>query len=484
MFELPPSLEIRTLEGKGRALFATRKFPLGASILSCSPYEAVLHETEVQRRCECCFVEVERPLRCAKTKFAHYKDRDHQKKGWVQGFKEESAAMVAALPRVPTPSIRLAARCILRSLRPDAPTQDSFADLSTLEAHWERLPPARQREIAQMAVVTLSYLGGAVPACPALAAEGNLPPARAVAMLLARMACNCHTLADEELRPYGIGIYPTGALVNHADRPNALQTFVGKVMTFRAIRDIAPGEEVTISYIDLAATAHERRSDLLEHYHFDPATERGGAALAVPPRPAFRAGDAFLWAPEDVASLGCTVEDDFFESALSPAPLAARVVFHARPYADVFATEEGDAPLVTLCREATDCPPSAPAPPAAECAYLWGAVSAATAAVDAEDDFDVDFVEAEKEGGDEEEPGSSSASSRRPPAPRRREWRVSVHVFRSFGGDESGAAAAAPLSVPELLPAALRYARLLVQLQEADLILTHGDSGGALEREL
>ncbi len=37
----------------------------------------------------------------------------------------------------------------------------------------------------------------------------------------------------------------------------------------RAIRDIAAGEEVTISYVELAATRHERRQELLQHYFFD-----------------------------------------------------------------------------------------------------------------------------------------------------------------------------------------------------------------------
>lgn len=140
----------------------------------------------------------------------------------------------------------------------------------------------------------------------------------------------------------GIGLYPTGAMVNHNCRPNAVQSFVGAAIVFRcaawrmwhclrtaavslspvlqrhsgasppaamcpqlrasdmhpigisgtimsemhsrlhmrrAVRAILPGEEVTISYTDLKATRPERRAFLLRHYHFD--VDAGTAAAAA-----------------------------------------------------------------------------------------------------------------------------------------------------------------------------------------------------------
>ena len=46
-----------------------------------------------------------------------------------------------------------------------------------------------------------------------------------VAQLLARMACNNHTICDEDLRPVGVGLYPLGALLNHSCTPNCMQSF-------------------------------------------------------------------------------------------------------------------------------------------------------------------------------------------------------------------------------------------------------------------
>lgn len=143
--------------------------------------------------------------------------------------------------------------------------------------------------------------------------------------------------SDDELRPLAVGIFPRGALVNHACQPNTVHSFAGDRMLFRwrgwgtlksqvkvrvqrwpgtcaqtigqpsqgaaalqmrcgachaclcssspasthctschrililrrAVRAIQPGEEVTTSYTELAATRWERRRELLRHHQFD-----------------------------------------------------------------------------------------------------------------------------------------------------------------------------------------------------------------------
>ena len=79
------------------------------------------------------------------------------------------------------------------------------------------------------------------------------------------------------MRPIGVGIYPLGAMVNHSCTPNCIQVcapparphvgfepteqtpacrvqmFSGNVIEFRAATAIKPGDELTISYIELAA---------------------------------------------------------------------------------------------------------------------------------------------------------------------------------------------------------------------------------------
>lgn len=64
-------------------------------------------------------------------------------------------------------------------------------------------------------------------------------------------------------------MFPRGALINHSCTPNAMQSFSQQCILFTALQPIQPGTEITISYIELAATRAERRQQLLEQYYFD-----------------------------------------------------------------------------------------------------------------------------------------------------------------------------------------------------------------------
>ncbi|KAF9349088.1 SET and MYND domain-containing protein 3 [Mortierella sp. AD094] len=56
--------------------------------------------------------------------------------------------------------------------------------------------------------------------------------------------------------------------MNHSCVPNCVYTFKGSRMECRVIRDIQPGEELTISYIDQIDTTKERQKQLNAQYHF------------------------------------------------------------------------------------------------------------------------------------------------------------------------------------------------------------------------
>lgn len=75
----------------------------------------------------------------------------------------------------------------------------------------------------------------------------------------------------------GIGIYPAAALINHSCRPNVAHAFRnGSEIAYHAIRRIQAGESITAAYVELAATAQERRQWLCDLYHFDPAGPAAG----------------------------------------------------------------------------------------------------------------------------------------------------------------------------------------------------------------
>ncbi|KAF9429775.1 SET and MYND domain-containing protein 3 [Podila epigama] len=73
----------------------------------------------------------------------------------------------------------------------------------------------------------------------------------------------------ETTTPVGLGLYiQSMAFMNHSCVPNCVYTFKGSKVECRVIRDIQPGEEMTISYIDQIGTTKERQHQLKDHYHF------------------------------------------------------------------------------------------------------------------------------------------------------------------------------------------------------------------------
>eukprot|EP00878_Enallax_costatus_P011592 GHUV01012100.1.p2 GENE.GHUV01012100.1~~GHUV01012100.1.p2 ORF type:complete len:544 (+),score=225.45 GHUV01012100.1:895-2526(+) len=182
-----------------------------------------------------------------------------------------------------------------------------------------------------MAVLIRQYMQGTAkqqqPQPPGAHTEDpSLLDAKHIAQLLARFACNNHTVCDEELRPIGVGIYPLGALINHSCQPNCVQSFEGPNIVFRSLSDLKAEQQITISYIELAATRQERRRQLLQQYFFDvdtaaaAATSDEAAAHKVPNQCAIRLP---LQAPVvSVARLG-TVQDSSVSPASSGSTAAA-----------------------------------------------------------------------------------------------------------------------------------------------------------------
>jgi hypothetical protein len=69
----------------------------------------------------------------------------------------------------------------------------------------------------------------------------------------------------------GSAVYATLARINHSCAPNARQEHVISTGDERVVasRDIAAGEEVNISYIDICQPTSRRREQLLASYRFN-----------------------------------------------------------------------------------------------------------------------------------------------------------------------------------------------------------------------
>ena len=313
---MPPALaegraEVRFSASRGRHLVATQHLRAGDVVLVAEPYAAVLNDAAQHLRCDHTFATaadagVGSLLRCAHSKVARYASREAQAAAWRDGYKEECAALVACAPRVPPPTVRLAARVLWRRRRERARPETAYVPAASagsvglgegydsvraLVHHWDAVAEEDKARFAHAGAAASAFLDARLAGTNAPPAPAPTSPAKAdardvsavcsatdrdpeetplaVAKLVARLSFNCHALCDDESRPYGVGVFPAAATMNHACAPNCAQSFRGRTLTVRCMRDVRPGEELTIAYVELAATRAERRAELMKQYAFD-----------------------------------------------------------------------------------------------------------------------------------------------------------------------------------------------------------------------
>ncbi|KAG0267485.1 SET and MYND domain-containing protein 3 [Mortierella polycephala] len=103
---------------------------------------------------------------------------------------------------------------------------------------------------------------------PSIGAEGSTGTGGL--NLLRKLTSYGFTMTNlETTTPVGLALYiQCIPFMNHSCVPNCIYTFKGSRVECRVVRDIEPGEEMTISYIDQIGTTQERQKQLKERYHF------------------------------------------------------------------------------------------------------------------------------------------------------------------------------------------------------------------------
>lgn len=229
-------------EPLGRRIVATSTLQTGRCIFQETPYACVLTSDTLHLRCDCCLAlpsDNDQPLsRCSGCRSAYYLDRNHQKEAWRSGHNQECPVLRAAAkgPLVPT-AIRLALRVILKAYKTgeldlitaehdthtnpegEIPAPCGFSGVLSLLSHWEDSPDAAKITFAQQGAWAWHLVQ---QGCPDIASK--ITP-RHIALLIARFSCNNHTICDDELRPFGLGVYPLTAMANHSCTPNCVHTF-------------------------------------------------------------------------------------------------------------------------------------------------------------------------------------------------------------------------------------------------------------------
>ena len=268
--------------------------------------------------------------RCSATKFARYFSRENQLKDWEDGYDKETKALKSCQLRAPKATVRLASKIVWRMQRERKNETNTNENKNNAEnevpASEEKLRKTKRTALAAptgrlyddhgkteqlglgrgystvfdqlthgeesktfglnnpsdytLAAMTRAYLTHSLNVDDSVVSDEeraeryereyeDIPSVADLAKLIGKLRLNCHTLCDDELRPYGIGVYPVAAMMNHSENPNCFATFRGKKMIVRCLRDVLPGEELTISYDELMKPKRERAKSLKSNYGFD-----------------------------------------------------------------------------------------------------------------------------------------------------------------------------------------------------------------------
>ncbi|XP_059209043.1 histone-lysine N-methyltransferase SMYD3 [Centropristis striata] len=266
---MAPKLERFVSPGKGNGLRATARVKRGELVYVAEPLASCVSNKLSREVCHHCFTRHETLLRCSQCKMARYCNLTCQKRAW-SGHKRECKCLHSLLPRIPTDSVRLAGRLIFAVLSPSKSGSEELYTLEEHESHLSSMCEQKKQGLSQLASMLELYLQQEVQEM-----TSPLPPScQEPLSLIAKVTGNCFTISDGELREIGVGLYPSLSLLNHDCRPNCVMVFLGTKLQLRAVRDISPEEELTISYIETLSLTEDRQRQLADQYHFTCCCQR------------------------------------------------------------------------------------------------------------------------------------------------------------------------------------------------------------------
>ncbi|XP_035508322.1 histone-lysine N-methyltransferase SMYD3 [Morone saxatilis] len=264
---MAPRLERFVSPGKGNGVRATAGIKRGELVYSAEPLAACVSNKVARDVCHHCFTRRETLLRCSQCKMARYCNITCQKQAW-SGHKRECKCLQSLRPRIPTDSVRLAARLIFAMLSPSKSSSEELYSLEEHESHLSSMSEQKKQGLSQLASMLELYLQQEVPDLAQEMTSALPPSCREPLSLIAKVTCNCFTISDGELQEIGVGLYPSLSLLNHDCRPNCVMVFEGTKLQLRAVQDINPEEELTISYIETLSLTEDRQRQLEDQYHF------------------------------------------------------------------------------------------------------------------------------------------------------------------------------------------------------------------------
>uniref|UniRef100_M4BP63 MYND-type domain-containing protein n=1 Tax=Hyaloperonospora arabidopsidis (strain Emoy2) TaxID=559515 RepID=M4BP63_HYAAE len=263
---------------KGRCAVASKALPAGSRVLQTFATSAVSSPSS----CDSCFVSQVSLSRCTGCRIARYCSRRCQQLDWPQ-HRWECQAWRSIPAAHASPTLLLVTRLAFKLFRSSKITEEARNAVLTLCHHLHDHSEKKRQvfdDMTQLVLLLLSrYKASAKQQIPSFD-ELEIDLKMEILKLFGRVNCNAFSIANGVTNEaLGIGLFPEGALFNHDCDPNSIVSFKGREMLVHVVKDVAAGQEITFSYVELLQSTQARRSELKESYFFDCECARCQAAL-------------------------------------------------------------------------------------------------------------------------------------------------------------------------------------------------------------
>ncbi|CAI5719262.1 unnamed protein product [Hyaloperonospora brassicae] len=265
---------------RGRCAVAAVALPAG----SCLLHTVATCAVSLPSACSACFASQVPLSRCTGCRVARYCSRRCQQLDWPQHRGECPAWRSIPAARASATVLLVTRLCFKLFQSPAVRDKEERNAVLKLCHHLDDHSATKRRvfdDMTQLVLLLLArYRATATQQSPSFETlESDLKTE--IPQLFGRVNCNAFSIANGVTNEVlGIGLFPKGALLNHDCDPNSIVSFKGHEMVVHVVKDVAVGQELTVSYVELLQSTQARRRELKESYFFDCQCARCQAALA------------------------------------------------------------------------------------------------------------------------------------------------------------------------------------------------------------
>lgn len=241
----------------------------GDVIVSCHPFVHVLVPEAREVRCYACLNSSKSLKSCGGCFVVKYCTKDCQKRDWTRYHKHECQVFKKA-KEVESPILDMTMEMLMLRTYLMLENQPHLASQAFLLSNGTQRTFDDLMTNLEFIEKDIKKMNSIERLCQLVSQIMPIFDKSRFLSILGKISTNSFSIQDEKTdEKIGHSIRVPTAVFNHSCQPNATSLTKGLTQEIRSLNHIMPGQEVTVSYIDLLQTREHRRRELKENWYFD-----------------------------------------------------------------------------------------------------------------------------------------------------------------------------------------------------------------------